>query len=72
MPPTIQLLSDARLGEYTIQASQETVQELRRMIGDGRYHFETCHFHSDDQISVSPELYEAFDAFLTSLSGIRN
>ena len=69
VPPSIQLLSDTTLSKYTIQASPETIQELRLLIGDDRYHFEDCCFHADDQVSVSPELYDAFDAFLTSLSG---
>jgi hypothetical protein len=68
VPPEIQLKSDARLGTSTILTSFRTARELRLILGPDHYQIKYGPCLSDDQITVSPDLYDAFHLFITNMS----
>jgi hypothetical protein len=67
VPPKIQLKSDSRLEPSTILTSFRTARELRLILGREQYQIKYGPSISDDQITVSPDLYDAFQMFITNL-----
>ncbi len=59
------LNADPHLDTLTIVASFSTARELRRVLRGTRLNIEFSPTHSDDVISVSPELFDQFATFLT-------
>lgn len=72
MPPKIHLTSDTRLGFSTILASFRTARELRTILGPDTYRIECDEHCPDEQITVSPDLFDAFNLFITNLSDSRH
>ena len=65
MSSKIHLNMDFRLDESTIMTSIETASRLRYELGsDNQFHILASDTHSDDVISVPPELYNAFEYYL--------
>jgi len=60
----IHLNTDFRLDETTIVASFNTARRLRNELGEGKFRVLASETHSDDVISVPPELYDAFAYYL--------
>lgn len=68
VPPKLNLQSDPRLGASTIVTSFRTARELRSILGPETYQIE-CDVHFPDElITVSPDLFDAFQLFITNLS----
>ncbi|MBD3672301.1 MAG: hypothetical protein HUJ26_02140 [Planctomycetaceae bacterium] len=64
MSSEIHLNMDFRLNETTIMASFATAERLRQELGDGQFDVLDSETHSDDVVSVPPELYDAFAYYL--------
>lgn len=64
MSSRIHLNMDFRLDETTIVTSFTTATRLRQELGEGKFQVLASETHSDDVVSVPPELFDAFSYYL--------
>lgn len=67
MLPNVHLNADENLDDKTIVASLSTCHKLRDMLGSSEFLVVHDTNHSDDVITVGPELYDAFNYYLEYL-----
>jgi hypothetical protein len=68
VPPKLHLQTDPRLSPSTIVTSFRTARELRSIVGPETYQIESQVHFPDELITVSPDLYDAFQLFIANLS----